>query len=345
MSLSATANPTYIDLMKLMGPDGTIMPVAELLMEQNDGIVDYMTFTEGNLLNGHKHAVRTGLPTVSRGRINKGVAATKGNTAQVIDTCAELESLSEVDAKLVDSASDPAGFRLQQDRPHLEAMSQQYVRDLFYADETVDLDAYTGLTPRFSDSTADNADSIINGHGAATSGLTGSDIHSIWLIGWSPTTCTGIVPKRQVSSLQQIDYGEQWLDDDGSGNNQRLRVYRTYFRWMTGLAIPDWRYVVRCPNLKLANIKDDMATGPKLPFLMKDMIERMPSQGSVRMAFYMNRSLMQKVRRQVPAALANSSLTMEDVGGISPRKMLAFDGIPIFRVDALAASESVVTYS
>jgi hypothetical protein len=78
---------------------------------------------------------------------------------------------------------------------------------------------------------------------------------------------------------------------------------------------------------------------------MKDMIERIPSQSSIRGAFYMNRSLMQKLRRQVPAALANSSLTMEDVGGISPRKMLAFDGFPVYRTDALAVGESVVTYS
>lgn len=345
MSVTLANNPSYLDLMKLIGPDGNQMQVAELLMQTNQGVLDYISFIEGNLTNGHQHAVRTGLPTVSRGRINKGVKATKGNTAQVIDTCAELESLSEIDVKLVEKAPDPAMFRWQQDSPHIEALSQQFVTDLFYGNELTDPDQYTGLAPRYSDSTADNADNIINAFGGDTTSLSGSDIHSIWLIGWSPMTCTGIIPKRGTPNLQQEDCGICWLEDDGSNNNQRMRVYRTYFRWQTGLAIPDWRYVVRIANIKDSAVIEDGSTGPKIPYLMKEAIERTPSMGSVRWAFYMNRRLLQKLRIQLPHVLKQSTLTMENVGGLSPRMMPTIDGIPIFRTDALAVGETKVTFA
>lgn len=333
MSLTAATNPTYIDLLKLLSPDGTIMPVSEILNEVNDGILDYLSFMEGNLPTGHRHSIRTGLPTVSRGRINRGVASSKGDTAQVTDNCAELEAMSEVDAKLVEMSPDPQQFRLMQDRPFIESMNQQFFNDLWRGDETLEPDNFTGLTPRYNDPTAANADNIINGAGGTTV-PTGNDVYSIWLICWSPTTCTGIIPKRTTANLQQMDRGEFWLDDDGSSTRRRHRVYGTYFRWMTGLAIPDWRYVVRLCNLKLADVKDDAATGPNLPFLMKDMIERLPSVAG-RCAFYMPRAFQQKLRRQVPAALDSSSLTQEMVGGISPRLRLVYDGIPIFRTDSL----------
>lgn len=332
---SASVNPTYIDLMKAITPDGdSIMPVAEILNEVNDGILEYISFMEGNLPTGHRHRVRTGLPTVSRGRINKGVTASKGTTAQVTDNCAELESLSEVDAKLVEMAPDPAMFRLQEDRPHIEAMNQQFFQDLWYADETVDPDAFTGLVPRYSDPTASNADNLLDGSGGVDVSAA-TDLRSIWIICWSPTTCTGIIPKRTVANLQTMDLGEKWYEDDGSNTGARIRKYATYFRWMTGLAIPDWRYVVRIANISPSNIKDDASSGVSLPTILKDAIERLPSITG-RPAIYMTRDVMQKLRRQLPSALDSSTLTMEDVGGISPRRRLVFDEtFPVFRTDSL----------
>jgi hypothetical protein len=333
MSFSAATNPTYIDLLKLISPDGAVMPVAELLNETNDGLLDYISFMEGNLPTGHRYAQRTGLPAVSRGRINKGVVSSKGDTVQVTDNTGLLEAMSEVAARLVDMAPDPGAFRLTQDRPFLESMNQQFFRDLWRGDETVDPDSFTGLTPRYSDPTAANGDNIINAAGGTTA-VTGNDIFSIWLICWSPTTVTGIIPKRTQANLKMEDRGMVTLDDDGSGTGARLDVYRTKFEWYTGLAVPDWRYAVRLCNVKLADVKDDASTGPNLPFLMKDMIERLPSVAG-RCGFYMPRALVQKFRRQVPAALETSSLTQEMVGGMSPRLRPVFDGIPIFRTDSL----------
>jgi hypothetical protein len=344
--LSATVNPTYIDLMKSLTPDGDgIMPVAEILNETNDGLLEYLSFVEGNLPTGHKHAMRTGLPTVSRGRINKGVVATKGTTVEVVDNCAELESLSEVTAKLLDMAPDPGSFRLQQDRPHIEAMNQQFFQDLWYGDETVDPDAFTGLMPRYNDPDANNADNLLDGSGGVNvSGAT--DLRSMWLICWSPNTCTGIIPKRTQPNLQQEDLGMRWLDDDGSNTGARIKVYGTYFRWFTGLAVPDWRYVVRICNISPSNMKDDASSGLNLPFIMKDAMERLPSFSAGRCAFYTSREVIQLLRKQVAAGVDQSTLTMENVGGTTPRQQYVFDNFaPVFRTDSLAVNETHVDFS
>lgn len=334
MTISANTVLTYTDLMKMTMPDGSIGPVTEILNATNEGILEYMNFMEGNLPTGHRHQVRSGLPTVSRGRINRGVKATKGDTVQVTDNVAEYESMAEVGAKLLEMASDPGQVRFNHEVPHIESMHQRFFMDLFYGDERTEADNFTGLTPRYSDTDAMNADNILNGgEGLALADAT--DLRSIWLLCWSPTTCSGIIPKRSVAGLQREDLGVRWLEDDGSDEGRRIKIYATYFRWLVGLAIPDWRYVVRIANLPVSQIADDGSYGPHLPTIMKDAIERIPGMRG-NCAFYMPRALRSKLRKQVAAGVEQSTLTMENVGGLSPRKMLVFDeAFPVFRTDAL----------
>ena len=74
-----------------------------------------------------------------------------------------MEDYAEVDKALVDMAGDPAAFRLQEDRPHLEGMNQELASTLFYGDESTASEEFTGLAPRYSSLSAENADNIIKG--------------------------------------------------------------------------------------------------------------------------------------------------------------------------------------
>jgi hypothetical protein len=335
MAVLGIANPTFLDLQKMMAPDGSIDHVAQVLNQTEE--MDEITFVEGNLTTGHRHSVQTGLPTTSMGRLYKGVTASKGSTEQITDTTAMLESMSEVDSRLVKMASDPMTFRWQMDAPHVESMSQKF-HNLLFKGSALAADEFIGLESRLNSTTAANGENVLLGAASPT----GNDIHSIWLAVWSPTSLFGIVPKGSQIGLQTEDLGERWLEN-ASGSNDRMKVMATYFKWDVGLGLTDWRYIVRIANIKLADVKDDAATGPNLPFLMKDAIERLPLYGVGRTAFYMNRSLRQKLRRQVASGVASSTLTMEDVGGISPRKKLMFDEIPVNRSDTLAAGESAIS--
>jgi hypothetical protein len=336
MATLSSANPTFLDLAKAMNPDGSVMQVAEVLNEMNNGILEYMTFTEGNLPTGHRFGIRTGLPTATWGRLYKGVQPSKGNIVQVTANAGMIESLSEIDARLVELAANPMEYRFIEDRPHVEAMHQAFFDTLFYGDESLNPERFTGLTAHYNSLSAANSDNILNAGGGAD-----TDLHSIWLVVWSPSTLFGIVPRNSQAGLQQEDRGKVWLEN-ADGNNGRMKVYSTYFRMDAGLCVRDWRYAVRIANVDLSETLDDASSGPVLYDLMKDAIERIPDFNG-RAGYYMNRSLRQKLRKQMAKGVANSTLTMEDLGGVSPRKELHFDGIPVFRCDALAGGETVVS--
>lgn len=340
-ALTAT-KPNFLDMMKTMDPSGNLTPVAEILAATNE-VLDDMVWQEGNLTTGHMHSVRTGLPSVTWGQLYKGVLPSKATSAQVTDTTGFIEALSHADKRMVDMHSDPMGYRAQYDRPFVESMSQEFARVLFKG-TAADTDKFIGLDARFNSTTAGNGQNIVI---PTNAGGEDTDITSIWLIGWSDRTVFGIVPRNSKMGLQQQDIGVQWVED-GITTGAKYPAYETYFRWDCGLAVPDWRYVVRGANIDIGELTDDAATGVNLPALMSDMIERLPSDafGTTRLAFYANRQVIGKLRKQMMNKLVNSTLTLEMVGPagpLSPRRKLHFDSIPVNRVDTLVADETVVS--
>lgn len=332
MAVLATKNPTLSDLAKVTDPDGSIADVVEILNETNEILMD-MTWLEGNQTTGHRTSIRTGLPTPTWRKLYGGVQPTKSRATQVEDTCGNLEDYAEVDKDLVDMAGDPAAFRLQEDRPHIEGMNQMVAETIFYGDETINPERFTGFAPRYSDLAAANADNIIDGGG------TGSDNASIWLICWSTQTCHGIIPKGSTAGLQQRDLGEVTIED-ADGSNGRMQAYRTHYKWKVGLTVRDWRYVVRICNIDRSELTKDAATGADLNDLMHRALTEIPNASMGRCVWYMDKTVLAYLRRQTANATSNSTLTMDMVGGTM---QTSWGGYPIRRVDALAINEARVT--
>jgi hypothetical protein len=337
MATLSTNNPTLLDLANRTDPDGNIAVVIEILNEVSD-ILDDVSWKEGNLPTGHKTTIRSGLPTPTWRKMYGGVQPTKSRATQVTDACGMLEAYAEVDKALADLNGNTAEFRLSEDRPHIEGMHQELVDTLFYGNESTEPEAFTGLAPRFNDLSAENADNIIDAAGS------GSDNGSIWLIVWGDTTVHGIVPKGSTAGLQQEDKGQVTIEDaDGSGG--RMEAYRTHYRWDAGLTVADWRYVVRICNIDkslLTNVftSGAFSTGAHLPELMFQAIELIPNLNRGRAAFYMSRDMRTRVRQQAAAAVHQATLEVKDVGG---KMVETYHGIPLRRVDALAADETAVT--
>jgi hypothetical protein len=264
-----------------------------------------------------------------------GVQPTKSRAVQVTDTCGNLEDYAEVDKDLVDMAGNPAAFRLQEDRPHIEGMNQEMADTLFYGDETTAPEEFTGFAPRFSSLGAENGDNIIDGLG------TGADNASIWLICWSPLTCHGIVPKGSTAGLSSRDLGEDTLEDASGGSNTgRMQIYRTHYKWKAGLTVRDWRYVVRIANIDRSLLTNDISTGADLNDLMHRAITEIPNASLGRCAWYMDKNVLAFLRRQTSNAVANSTLTTDMVGGTM---QTSWGGYPIRRCDALSINEARVT--
>ena len=334
MATLSTNNPTLLDVATRSDPDGKIAVVAEILNETNEMLMDAV-WIEGNLPTGHRTTVRTGIPAPTWRRLYGGVQPTKSTTAQITDATGMLEAYAEVDKALADLNGNTSEFRLSEDRPHVEGMSQEAATTMIFGDEAINQDRFTGLAPRYNTvnpANAQNADNVIDAGG------TGSDNASIWLVGWGPNTVHGIYPKGSQAGLMMQDLGEVTIENQ-DGNGGRMQAYRSHYRWDLGLTVRDWRYCVRIANIDRSELTPDASTGADLNSLMFQAQERIPNLASARFAWYMDRTIITVLRQQTAAAVRNSTLTTEMVGGVM---VTNFNGMPVRRVDALAVNEAQV---
>jgi hypothetical protein len=332
MATLSVNNPTLADLAKVTDPDGSIADVVEILNATNEILLD-MTFLEGNLTTGHRTSIRSGLPTPTWRKLYGGVQPTKSRAVQVTDNTGMMEDYSEVDKALVEMAGNPAAFRLQEDRPHIEGMNQEFASTLFYGDESTAPEEFTGLSARYNSLSAENGDNIIAGGGS------GSDNASIWLICWGPNTCHGIIPKGSKAGVQQRDLGEVTLEN-ADGANGRMQAFRTHYRWDVGLSVRDWRYAVRVANIDRSALTADISAGADLNDLMHQAWTEIPNTSMGRCAWYMDKSILSMLRRQTSSAVSSSTLTTDLVGGTM---QTSWGGIPIRRCDALRGNEATVS--
>jgi hypothetical protein len=318
-------------LAKRTDPDQQIATIVEILNETNEILPD-MSWMEGNLPTGHRTTIRSGLPVPTWRKLYGGVQPTKSTTVQVTDNTGMLEAFAEVDVALADLNGNTSAFRLSEDLPHIEGMNQEMADTLFFGNEGTEPEAFTGLSSRFNDLAAENADNIIDAAG------TGTDNASIWLVVWGPNTCHGIVPKGSTAGLKVEDLGKVTIEDvDGAGG--RMMAYRTHYRWDAGLTVRDWRFIVRICNIDKSDLSADLATGADLHTEMYKAMRLIPNMAMGRPAFYASRDIWTMLGQQAAAGVNNSTLTMENVGGAFVEK---FHGVPLRRVDVLAADEARV---
>ena len=330
MATLSSTNPTLADVAARLGPDGKIDPnIVEMLSETNE-ILNDMTFIEANGFTEHKTTIRSGLPSGTWRKLNYGVQPEKSRTVPIKDSLGMLETYAEVDKALADLNGNSAAWRLSEDRAFIEGLNQTMASTLFYGDSSLDPEKFTGLTPRYNLLSAENGINIVDAGG------TGSDNASIWLIVWGPNTCHGIYPKGSPAGLQSRDLGEDTLIDAAGG---RYQGYRTHYKWDNGLTLRDWRYVVRIANIDVSDLTKNAASGGDLIDLLTQAIELIPNLGMGRPVFYMPRKLRSFLRRQIANKVAAATLTMEEVAG---KKVVAVDGIPVRRTDALLLTEARV---
>lgn len=336
MAELATTNPTLVDLAKILGPDGKIMPIVEILAEVNEVLED-MPWMEGNLPTGHRSTIRTGLPDATWRKLYGGVQPNTSHEAPVTDNCGMLEAYAEVDKKLADMSGNVAAFRLAKERAHIQGMSQQLAETIFYGNESATPEAFTGLAARFNErnaAVAASGDNVLHGGGS------GSTNTSVWLIVWSDQSVCGIYPKGSKAGLDMEDKGQVTIEDvDGSGG--RMEAYRSHYSWDCGLTVPDWRYVVRIANIDVSALTKDAQSGADLIDLIAQAFEQVPSLTNGRAAIYCNRTIKSFLRRQQKNS-KNVQISMEQVAG---KRVMVLDEIPVRRCDAILNNEAVVPSS
>ena len=334
---------TYADWARRMDDGYKVARIIELLSQTNEVLEDMMV-VEGNLPTGHKTTVRTGLPQATWRLLNQGVPNAKSTTAQIQDTCGNLETYSVIDKDIADLNGNTQEFRLSEVRAFLEGMSQQVASTLIYGNQFINPERFTGWAPRYSTSSAANsqtANNVLSGGGTASTNT------SIWIHVWGDDTAHATFPKGKITGLQHRDMGE-WPVSDSSGNT--YQAYRDHFKWEIGYVLRDWRYVVR-----IANIDVTLLTGvsaANLINLIVRAIYRLPTQpvsaGTIqtsdtpeiranmgRSVVYCNRIIRTYLDLQAMNK-TNVLLRIEEFDG---KPITTFRGIPVRTCDAILSNE------
>jgi hypothetical protein len=337
---------TMTDIARSIDPDGKPAKLVELMTQANEILID-MTFIEGNLPTGHQSSIRVGLPAPTWRKLYQGVQPTKSIRAQVTDTCGMLEARNEIDVDAANLNGNTAEFRLSEAMGEIEGMNQSLGETLIYGDTSVNPERFTGLTPRFNTVSA----SVPTSQNVIDAGGTGSNNSSVWLVVWGPNTITGIYPKGSSAGLDHKDLGEI---DAFDANNDRYRAFADLWKWKVGLAVRDWRYVVRICNINMTDLVAQ--TGTQAPTaataLMKLMIRaqsRIPMMGMGKPVFYANRTVKEFLS---VAALDKSNTAVKVVeatnqfGDVAPGSVnngsMQFFGTPIRTIDRLLSTEARV---
>lgn len=211
--------------------------IIELMNQTNDIMTD-VKWMESNQSDGHLTRIRTGLPEVYWRRLYKGVPPSKSQWSQVKESCGMLEALMEIDQREIELYGDRASrFRLSEAKAFTEAMRQKVAHTLFYGDSNVNPDEFNGLGMRYP---TKNSPHVLDAGG------TGNKCTSLWLVCWGENTCHGIYPKGSTGGFSSENLGK-YLAIDSEG--KKFQCVGDLFKWNCGLAVRDWRAVVRVCNI------------------------------------------------------------------------------------------------
>jgi hypothetical protein len=332
----ATLANTYLNLIDVhKQADPAIGEVIEVLKRQNP-ILDDAVAMECNMGAVHRHAIRTGLPTPAWGRLYQGIPQSKSTVQQVDDTTGFLEARSGIDTRLLKLAKNPGALRLGEAMSHLEAMNQEMASGLFYHDTATTPERFKGLSARFSTLGGGAA-----GNQIIDAGGTGSDNTSIWFVTWGDHACHLLYPQGTKAGVSREDKGEQRIND-AAGNP--FYVKEEVFSWHMGLAVKDWRYVVRIANV---DVSDMLAGSVDLYRHMRNAYWRLQSRRmdakSSRIAIYANRDVLAALDG-LSTGFGTAANTFLHVvpKELEGKEVLTYRGMPIRETDALLNTEARV---
>lgn len=331
MTTLAATNPTLMDVAKLMEPNGGVTTDVVEMLRQDNPFMDEGTWVEANGGMYHRTSIRTGIPDPTWRSYYQGVQPTKSSYAQVDEPLGMMEARSEVDLKLLQHSGNPNQVRLIEAAGHLEGMSQSLVDTALYGHVATSPGKFNGIMPRFNSLSAASGENIIDAEGTST------DNASILLINWSPRTVFFTYPQGSGSGVKREDLGTDHNAIPPDGSSGKYSAMCEKFSQDAGLVVKDWRHVVRAANIDVSNLVAESNAADILK-LMAIMVDKLPSSGGGRPAFYVPRVISTMLRIQ----LMSKSNVWLTVGGEEGKRKVMFDQIPINKVDKMRITEDRV---
>lgn len=236
---SVNAQLTFRELSNRLAPgDLDLADIIEVMEENNELLMDIPYFQCNQILS-EKFARRTSLPQGTFRKMYQGVPTKASTTQIVIEPVSLLETLSDIDEDQVDNAPDPMGYRRLEDIAFVGGLSQQMADAFLEAEAAGDPEQFDGMQIRLNDLSQTN---VIDGGNAGGT--------SMYIFNWGRRRIHGIYPaaaaNRGILGLQMIDKDKV---DKLDGNSNTYHVYRTQFKWWTGIAVKDELATARYANI------------------------------------------------------------------------------------------------
>lgn len=303
--------------------------VIELMNQSNDCLND-IPWMEANQSDGHLTRIRTGLPDVYWRRLYQGTPPSKSAWSQVKEGCGLLEAIMELDLEETRLYGDKAKtFRLSEGQAFTESMRQKVAHTLFYGDNSASPDEFNGLAKRYP---AKDSPNVLDAGG------TSGNMTSLYLISWGANAVHGIYPKGSQGGLEHKDLGEYMaVDEDG----RKFEVAGDKYNWRCGLAVRDWRAVVRLANVPVANLGKRKGESGfiDLQALTVQAKNRMPQHLRDKAVWYCNQDVLTALELQSTDA-GNVHLMYGEM--FNSRAIPSLHGRPVRQCDALSSSESAL---
>jgi hypothetical protein len=234
----AVIGSDFLDLIEIFKGKTGKGDIAQIIniMAQTNAILEDAIAMPANDGTTHLSTFISSIPTPDWGKLYKGMSNGRITRSQVRDATGFIELLSTVDTRLMKVTKNLGAYRLQEAQGIIEGMAQEGARSIFYEDQAINPDRITGFAPRYDDLSSVQGNQIIDAGG------TGSDNTSIWFVQWGADSCSLIYPEDSDAGISRTDHGKQRVLD---ASNNPYYAFEEEFRWDLGLAVRDFRKVVR----------------------------------------------------------------------------------------------------
>ncbi|MDR1196367.1 MAG: hypothetical protein LBL00_07825 [Endomicrobium sp.] len=306
-------------------------------MSQENPILEDILWLQENTPNGYKHRERAVLPTVIARKYNQGIETSVNGVKTVIDPRTELLSKLELDNSYLEDFDDAAEALADEQEAYRTANGQKLGAALFYG--TRGKESLYGFAPRYN--TLNPAISTSKYIIDASVGISSpSNLASIWMIAWGKRTVHGFYPRKSKAGL--IEEPLQDNPNVAGENGGTLPGKTQYFKWKAGLAVEDFRSVVRIANIdtvKAATLNVGASNVPDLEALLIKAFRLIKAKGAT-IVCYANQDVMSALDLQALGRYKQSYPIKEFAGGL-----LTFvkGNIPVRQQDCLLSTEELVT--
>lgn len=342
MAYDILTEATLPEVLLHKAPDGSYMAAIDVL-KQKIPLIQEGYWEPANDDTSHEFMRTVSEPQGAAIRIGEGAPWEKGSDVPVKEPLMMMGSNLKILTTVLEKAPDPIQYRRNEEQRTVRGMTKTFAKYVFgkggYGNSATDPRSIMGLSNRPEYKALDTADSrgVKNVFSAGGSGS--GTLASIWLAKHGPDGLSFLYPKTASMLLREKDMGISMVPD-AKGNPLWYAI--TNWMWQFGIKTGDTGNVKRLCNWAASGVgsffnnSSNPAAGEEL---LIDAINAFPGGDTEGVVIYAGQQMYSQFQKRLNSK-GNLYFNVRDVWG-TPR--LAFDEIPIIRLDTIAADESTIS--